>query len=108
MVKRVLVKEGYHNIKTAGSAEDIRRTGSQKKDRSVGIVPDFGACFKTGHAFHHHIHYITKPFNPLELAARIRATLKRTYKREEKTAVKTCAEQLTGSPPTISSAFCGE
>ncbi len=59
--------------------------------------------------------YITKPFNPLELAARIRATLKRTYKREEKTAVKTYsyshfsyspqnAELIVGGEPVSCSA----
>ncbi len=62
--------------------------------------------------------YITKPFNPLELAARIRATLKRTYKREEKTAVKTYsyshfsyspqnAELIVGASPSAAPhSFC--
>nr|MDH3077983.1 response regulator transcription factor [Bacillus velezensis]MDH3091418.1 response regulator transcription factor [Bacillus velezensis] len=116
MVKRVLVKEGYHNIKTAGSAEEaIEFVKHETADLLVLDVmmegmSGFEACTEIRNYTDAPIFfltarssdadklsgfalgaddYITKPFNPLELAARIRATLKRTYKREEKTAVKT-------------------
>ncbi|MCY8857687.1 response regulator transcription factor [Bacillus atrophaeus] len=110
MVKRVLDKEGFQNVMTAGSAEEaIPIVKKEKIDLLVlDVMMDGMSGFEACAAIREYSDapiffltaktsdtdklsgfasgaddYITKPFNPLELVARIRAQLKRTYKQED-------------------------
>lgn len=110
MVKRVLTKEGFSEVLTASSAEealdivkkdtvhlillDVMMPGQTGFDVSPEIrrhtnAPIFFLTAKTsdldklsGFAYGAD-DYITKPFNPLELIARIKAHLKRMYIHKE-------------------------
>lgn len=126
MIKRVLEKEGYRNLLDAASAEEAIPVVKANKvdlivlDVMMGGMSGFEACtlireysdapifFLTARSSDADKlsgfavgadDYITKPFNPLELAARIRAHLKRTYQSKETNSNQTYTyDYFTFSP----------
>ncbi|MCP9297475.1 MULTISPECIES: two-component system response regulator YvrH [Bacillus] len=136
MIKRVLEKEGYRHILDAASAEEAIPVVKTNKvdlivlDVMMGGMSGFEACtlireysdapifFLTARSSDADKlsgfavgadDYITKPFNPLELAARIRAHLKRTYQSNAAESNKTYTyDYFTFSPQNAELIVGGE
>lgn len=113
MIEMVLTKEGFHHIYTAHNAKDALQIVQEKKIDIIILdvmLPDqtgFDICPKIREVCDAYIlfltarvsdldvltgfaiggdDYVTKPFNPLEIAARIKARLRRQSKPEKKEA----------------------